>query len=102
MTETDPARVVLDGAIGIRTIVALRGDLLAALADQSAVTIDCAAVESVDLSFIQLLLSARLSARGSDKQLLLASPAGGALREALEKGGFLGQPATEPFWAGDA
>ena len=73
--------------------------MLAALAAHQLVLVDCDAAESVDVSFIQLLLSARLSAHRQGKGLQLAAPAAGALRNALEQGGFLPASGAEPFWS---
>ena len=104
LTETnpEPARVKLDGALTVRTVANARTSLLAALADHPAVLVDCGAAESVDLTFIQLLLAARLSARQAGKPFSLAAPATGALRAALEQGGFLPPSGADPFWSGAA
>jgi anti-anti-sigma regulatory factor len=104
LTETnpEPARVKLDGVLTVRTIANTRASLLAALADHPAVLVDCAAAESVDLTFIQLLLAARLSTRQGGKPFSLAAPATGALRAALEQGGFLPPSGADPFWSGAA
>ena len=74
-TNPEPARVQLDGALTVRTIASARAKLLAALADHPAVLVDCGAAESVDLTLIQLLLAARLSARQAGKPFSLAAPA---------------------------
>jgi anti-anti-sigma regulatory factor len=101
-TNPEPARVKLDGALTVRTIANARASLLAALADHPGVLVDCGAVESVDLTFIQLLLATRLSAHQAGKPFSLAAPATGALRAALEQGGFLPSSGADPFWAGAA
>jgi anti-anti-sigma regulatory factor len=104
--EPAPARVVLDGALNIRTIETVHGKLLAALAEHASVHIDCTAAETVDLSVIQILFAARQSALRAGKQLTLAAPAGGALRIALEQGGFPpsgnAEQGDDPFWSGTA
>jgi ABC-type transporter Mla MlaB component len=71
---------LLDGTLTVRDVVSVKATLLAALANQQAVQVDCRKAESVDLSFIQLLLSARLTARRAGKHFMLAAPAEGALR----------------------
>ena len=86
----------------VRTIAGIRPVLLQALRDQPAVRLDCSAAESVDLSFIQLLLAARRSAQQSGRSFSLAAPAAGALRAALEQGGFLPVGGADPFWSGAA
>lgn len=99
----DLTRLVFDGALGIRNIGAIHARLLQALAEQPALWIDCRAAESVDLSFVQLLLAARLCARRDGKTLQLAAPAGGALRTALARAGLWPANAAEPgdpFWVG--
>ena len=104
MTDSapDPQRVSLDGVVTVRTIANARTKLLEALAEHSAVLVDCGAAETVDLTAIQLLLAARLSARRAGKDLSLTAPAGGALLAALEQGGFLPSSGADPFWSGGA
>jgi ABC-type transporter Mla MlaB component len=93
---------LLDGTLTVRDVVSVKAALLAALVNQQAVQVACRKAESVDLSFIQLLLSARLTARRAGKHFMLAAPAEGALRAALEQGGFLPETGADPFWAGKA
>jgi anti-anti-sigma regulatory factor len=105
MTSTDeapdPARVPLEGVLTVRSAVTTRATLLEAITRNSIVHADCGAAESVDLSLIQLLLSARRSACEAGKRLSLAAPAAGALRVALEQGGFLPPSGSDPFWSGE-
>lgn len=98
--ESGPARVVLDGTQTVRTITAAHATLLKALTEQQEVEVDCGAAEIVDISLIQLLLSARLTAHQAGKRLVLSS-ASSALRNALEQGGFLSPAAPDPFWPDD-
>ena len=81
-------RLVLDGAVTMRTTEVLCALLREAVAEQAAISIDCAAVTEVDLSFIQLLLAARLSARQSDKTVTLVASPDGPLLDTLTRGGF--------------
>jgi anti-anti-sigma regulatory factor len=94
---------VLDGALNIRDVETLRRRLLDAVAENASPRVDCTGADTVDLSFIQLLLAARHSAHRLGKQLSLAAPAGGALRAALEQGGFVppGEACGDPFWSGE-
>jgi len=92
----------LDGPLTIRTIGPIHDALVDALARHQTVQLDCSGADAIDLSFIQLLLSARRSARDAGRQLTLAAPAGGALRAALEHGGFLPSEGADPFWSGAA
>lgn len=105
MADAQPKPVVpllFEGPLTVRTIAAVHGTLLAALAGQQMVQVDCAGAETVDLSFIQLLLAARRSATNAGKQFQLAAPAAGALRTTLEQGGFLSSDGADPFWSGAA
>ena len=103
MTETaaEPARVVLEGALTVRTIATAHTMLLQALHQHPAVLVDCSVADTVDLSLIQLLLAARISARQAGKQLGLAAPAAGSLLAALRQGGFLPPSGADPFWSGE-
>jgi len=100
--QADMASLPLDGPLTVRTIKTVHDTLLKALAGNHAVQVDCTAADSVDLSFIQLLLAARRSAHEAGKQLTLAAPASGALLAALEQGGFLPHARPDPFWSGAA
>jgi anti-anti-sigma regulatory factor len=92
--------VSFDGVLSVRGIEAARQRLLDALSRQPAVAVDCSAAEAVDLSFIQLLLAARLSAERAGKRLALVGPAP-ALQAALLQAGFpaAGTEAADPWWA---
>src|SRR5690348_5058656 len=88
--RVDAKRVLrYDDSLTLRKAEAIRSALAAALDKGGVVTIDCAAATEVDVSFIQLLLAARRSAAQRGASLALAAPATGALRAALERGGFL-------------
>jgi len=100
-TAAEPARVVLEGALTIRTIATTHATLLQALHQHPAVLVDCSAADTVDLSLIQLLLAARVAACQAGKQLGLAAPASGPLLAALHQGGFLPPSGPDPFWSGE-
>ena len=96
-------RFVLNGALTLRTIEATRAKLLEMMDRHQSLEIDCSAATEIDLSFIQLLLSARTSAQSAGKTIALAQPASGALSDVLQRGGFLGAvpgqgAADEAFW----
>jgi len=93
--------VLLDGTLTVRTITAAHAALLKTLTEQQEVYVDCGAAESVDLSLIQLLLSARLSARQEGKHIALAAPVAGPLRAVLEQAGLLSPTGGDPFWSGE-
>jgi ABC-type transporter Mla MlaB component len=96
-------RVVLEGAVTLRTIDSTHAALREALAKHAKIEIDCATATEIDLSAIQLLLAARKSAEAAGKSLALSAPADGALRDALSRGGFLpnspdSTATTDSFW----
>ena len=99
-TQSDARRLPLDGALTVRTIGTTRDAVLDALAKHAAIEIDCTCADTIDLSLIQLLLAARRSAQAAGKRLTLVAPADGALRHALEQGGFLPAEGADPFWSG--
>lgn len=83
-------RQVTDAWTRLRTAVAAGGD----------VALDLSQVSAADLSFVQLIESARLSAERLGGSVTLAQPAAGALRDVLERGGFLDGAcaARTQFW----
>jgi anti-anti-sigma regulatory factor len=96
-------RFVLDGSLTLRTVETTRAKLLETMERHQALEIDCSAATEIDLSFIQLLLSARTSAQSAGKTIALAQPLSGVLSDVLQRGGFLGAApgqgtADEAFW----
>jgi ABC-type transporter Mla MlaB component len=96
-------RFVVEGSLTLRTIETTRTQLLETMERHRSIEVDCSAATEIDLSFVQLLLAARSGAQGAGKSLGLAQPASGVLRDALERGGFLGTVpgqamADEAFW----
>jgi hypothetical protein len=104
MTAGVPVRdpIVLTGAISFQSVEAIHAELLE-MGDQPVIEIDCSGATEVDLSLIQLILAARVSAKTFGRTIRLSQPAAGALLATLERGGFLGI-ATDPtctdqaFW----
>ena len=84
-----PAVTSLAGDVSIRTCDATHAALAAALATRVDVVVDCSAAHNIDVSFVQLLLSARRTAEACGSRFELSAPADGALRDVLERGGFL-------------
>ncbi|WP_375456911.1 STAS domain-containing protein [uncultured Methylobacterium sp.] len=70
---SNPYSLRLSGDCGLRAIHALRDELAVALAASSAVEIDCAQAERIDLSFVQLVVSAARTARGADKRVAVTN-----------------------------
>ncbi len=80
--------IILDGGLTMRAAEALCTRLRAAIEEHSHVLIDCTSADEVDLTFVQLLIAARLSARESDKTVALASSPSGAFLATLTRAGF--------------
>lgn len=104
MPETVAAdRLVLAGPLTVRSAEQTRDWVMDALGQQACLVVDCQDVTEVDLSFIQLMLSARKSAIAAGKTLSLARPAEGPLRDALLQAGLIGtvdghSAADQTFW----
>lgn len=82
-------RIGFKGAATVRTIETIHSALADAMKRYSAVEVDCAHLDAVDASFIQLVVAARKTAQSRGTALMLAQAASGALHEALVRGGFL-------------
>lgn len=93
--------VELSGLTTLSTITDAYNKLLSALTQNPGgrVIVDVGKTSDVDLSFVQLLLSARRSAAQTNTDLTLSSPASDALLATLTRGGFLSPPADH-FWLG--
>lgn len=70
---SDPYILRLSGDCGLRNARALRDDLAVAFAASNAVEIDCANAERIDLSFVQLTVSAAKTARDAKKRLTVTN-----------------------------
>jgi ABC-type transporter Mla MlaB component len=81
-------RLVLEGALTMRTAEALCTTLREAIAQHTGLAIDCTAATEVDLSCIQLLIAARTSALEADKIVAFAAPPDGVLLDTLTRAGF--------------
>jgi ABC-type transporter Mla MlaB component len=81
-------RLALDGALTIRTAEAVSAKLLDAVNQHSSLSVDCSDVTEVDLSFIQLLIAARVSAQSLQKSVVLGGRPEGALLDTLTRGGY--------------
>ncbi|WP_249140703.1 STAS domain-containing protein [Bradyrhizobium arachidis] len=79
--------------------------MLDAISASREVEIDVSDVSSIDVSIIQLIVSARKSAEQRGRKLALATESNGAFRATLAKAGFLGDDGAcrhvdEEFWTG--
>ncbi len=95
--------LALSGVIDVRSIEDAFGQIKQA-SGPAGLELDLAEVTDVDLTFVQLIESARRGATESGTTLRLAAPAGGLVLETLQRGGFLSDPpdARTLFWAGVA
>ena len=93
MTTVDIA-----GAADIQTIAGLHQQLLQALQHQGGVKLTVSADTNVDLTFVQLVESARRFAAAGGKTLALSAPAPAGLHDILKRGGFLTAAADRMFW----
>lgn len=93
MQETTGAETVdLGGSRTIRNAEETRSLLLEALLAPSPIRLDCSSVEEADLSFVQLLLSARKSAQATGKIVALAPAPSAAFLQAASRAGFSTEP----------
>ncbi|MDR3536953.1 MAG: STAS domain-containing protein [Acetobacteraceae bacterium] len=90
----------LEGALTLRTADEIKMKLLEASARYGTVEVECNEADEVDLSIIQLLLAAQLSAHAMNRTIRFAHPVSGAMRDSLERGGFLSGPTAQnhAFW----
>ena len=89
------------GPLTLRTASETCGALREALAHHSAVAIDCEAATDIDLSFIQLLVAARNSAKQASKTVCLAGGRHGVLLAALSRAGLRSANLGHTDTAGD-
>jgi len=87
MRNADAVRATLMEAIGVDVPVAPDGPV-AADVSMGGLLIDCAGASEIDLTFIQLLIAARISAHRLNRELRLATLPDGALLDTLTRGGF--------------
>ncbi|CAN7396040.1 STAS domain-containing protein [Phenylobacterium sp. LjRoot225] len=92
------ATIEFVGELTIRTVASCRERLVESLSASPTVQALVAADATVDLTFVQLLESARRTAREAGAAFALAEPATGQLRETLERGGFLASADDRNFW----
>jgi ABC-type transporter Mla MlaB component len=87
----------LSGPLVLRHAADLRQSLLDAVATYDHVILDIPDDCIADISVVQLLVSAQVSASAGGKQISLKKPSAGVLRDVLEQGGFLASDNTG-FW----
>ena len=94
MSKTSSHTVDLGIEPSIKTVAELRDRLITAIAENDKVVVSGAKVTSIDISVLQLLASAHKSAGAAGKTISLNAPKDGALRQALQRSGFV-SPAGE-------
>lgn len=93
-------RIGFESDLTIRNATALKAALFERFQESGKVSLELNPDAAVDLSFLQLLSSARSSARASGGELTLAAPASPALRNVLLRAGFIESASAEDlkFW----
>jgi ABC-type transporter Mla MlaB component len=92
--------IEMPSSVTVRSVAALRATFVEAFDTPGDVDLDCAAITEVDLSFVQLLESARRHCADAGRALRLTQPAQGAVAALLERAGFATDPdpASLDFW----
>lgn len=98
--QRQPDVIHFEGPLNVRSIQPAHRDLLARLEANQSLVVDLPETVEVDVSFIQLMESARLYAASKSKTLSLARPAGASLRDVLQRAGFMDRltPDRAAFW----
>lgn len=93
-------KIKIGNSANIRSANEYYNSILPALQDSESVELDLSGCGEADLSFVQIVESARLYARTSGKTIHLSSPADGAVLEVLRRAGFLDDmtAADARFW----
>lgn len=97
-TQSSGKTVVIEDVADIRVIPAIHARLLDAFKTSDHIVLDARATGDVDISFLQLIESARRYAVSASKTFSLVAPAQGELHQQLQRGGFLSRTADRAFW----
>lgn len=102
-SATKTGQVRLEGSLTSGELAPVHDELTKAIEKNKTVTLDCSAVTAADIGLVQLMLSARQTARDAGKSVTLSAPAYGALLDVLTRGGFVSAPGCPPaieqaFW----
>lgn len=92
--------ISLSDSLIIRNISALYSSISSEIDSNNAIIIDIPEHAEADLSFIQLIESARRHAKAQGKSIALSSPATGQILKVLERAGFIEafNPDDAKFW----
>lgn len=104
MARSKPFKVEFSGDLTIRAIADAHATLTQALDAHGAVSAQIADDAEIDLTFVQLLVSARRTAAAAGKTFALSRPAAGQLLETLSRGGFVNEADVEnrAFWLAES
>ena len=101
MASKTAHHIALEGDLGLRDATRLSEQFRDAIAKHSEVVMTSKGLTGIDISVLQLLVSARKTALAAGKSLTLEAPPGGALRNILVKAGFLAADGTALAADGD-
>jgi ABC-type transporter Mla MlaB component len=86
--EASPFVLAFEGSLTISQSEPVQAALRDALNKHPAVEIDCSGAEEIDVTFLQILVSAGRTAVALKKNLRLSSPPAGLLADAISRCGF--------------
>jgi len=100
LANAEHVPVSFSGEMTISNIEAAYADLGAALRQDGPVVMDISGVTEADLTFVQLIESARRKAAETGCDFTLRHPADGAVLGVLQRGGFLDDDTSDrvQFW----
>jgi hypothetical protein len=100
LSRIEPNLVTFGGDVTVANIAQAQDKLGVVLRQGGPVVVDIDDASEIDLTFIQLIESARRKAGEAGRDFTLRQPAGGALLEVLRRGGFLDDETSEraKFW----
>lgn len=107
MTIDKVHTIQLDGDLSLRNAADICDILHTAITNHDAVSINCAALTGIDVSILQLLVSAQKTAGAAGKSITLDATDNEVLRTALLGAGFIdstgkARAAEGDFWTGAA
>jgi hypothetical protein len=86
------------GPANVQTIAEIHRNLLQGLQRSRAVELHVDSATDIDLTFVQLIESARRYAATENKIVALSAPAETGLCDVLQRGGFVTTAADRAFW----
>ncbi len=99
MTGTRDHTHIVSGDAGIKNAAEVASGLREALQGHKAVTVDTQTLTAADITTVQTLIAARVSALAKGKTLTLAAPLGEPLRAVLADAGLFSPAQTyRDFW----